>query len=41
MNLLKHEKSVKGSIKTKRLQTGWNEDDLIKVLSAETVENFV
>lgn len=33
VNLLKQENSAKGGIKAKRLQAGWNEDYLIKVLS--------
>jgi len=33
VNLLKQETSAKGGIKAKRLQTGWNENYLIKVLS--------
>jgi predicted transposase YbfD/YdcC len=33
VNLLKQETSAKGGIKAKRLQAGWNEDYLIKVLS--------
>ncbi len=33
VNLLKQETSAKGGIKAKRLQVGWNEDYLLKVLS--------
>ena len=33
VNLLKQETFAKGGIKAKRLQAGWNEDYLIKVLS--------
>lgn len=33
LNLLKHEKSLKRSIKGKRLVAGWNQDYLLKVLS--------
>ncbi len=32
LNLLKHEKSAKASIKTKRLKCAWDEDYLLKVL---------
>lgn len=33
LNLLKREKTAKGSIKAKHLLAGWNEDYLVKVLS--------
>ena len=33
VNLLKQETSAKGGIKAKRLQAGWNEDYLLKILS--------
>ena len=33
VNLLKQETSAKGGIKAKRMQAGWNEDYLLKVLS--------
>ncbi len=36
LNLLKHEKSLKRSIKGKRLVAGWNQDYLLKVLSGLT-----
>lgn len=34
LNLLKHEKTARGGTKAKRLQAAWNEDYLVKVLSA-------
>jgi DNA-directed RNA polymerase specialized sigma subunit len=33
LNLLKQDKSARGGIKAKRLQAGWNENYLVKVLS--------
>jgi hypothetical protein len=33
LNLLREETSFKGSIKTKRLKCGWNNDYLAKVLN--------
>lgn len=33
LNLLKQEKTARGGIKAKRLQAGWNQDYLVKVLS--------
>ncbi|BBO88480.1 hypothetical protein DSCOOX_16600 [Desulfosarcina ovata subsp. ovata] len=34
MNLLKREKTLKGGIQTKRLKAAWDENYLIKILSA-------